>query len=470
MEVRNYYQHPAVRARITEFLGGFSLDQATAYYITRCIEPIYDDYVVKPPAELNEYLDRGYDLHRSLWDRESLVVHLDIEYNNTDFPAEPYLDPARTFLIQQPVEWAIEKLLLEYGIRPLHLLTGRGHHFLWTLRRAHPGFYLLRQIDKVSRALQGKYQQPMAPTGEAVTLDVGAAFSGLSMVVEYLGHRILMGSRPHMEIPVEFMDISVSPQQRGREMVSVDLTEYGDPLYTRMIRVPYSVYLKPYQKYGVIHERIRDLVSILFVLPLHEMDVVQAVKIMRDPKKVAAVAERASAVIPDQSDGTERMIRDYLGSRLARFHRGYYSDEHDPPEAWPRTYDRTPLERVPPCIRQYLVHPNDLLLKPDAIRQVVRVFLALGWRCRHIAGLIRSKYERDYHWGRRWDIYEASTRADFYVRCFAGLIDSGLDNLADFTCTTTRENHLCFNPDGSCSLDFFRTLLQERQQPCLVGR
>jgi hypothetical protein len=45
-----------------------------------------------------------------------LIADLDIEYVNFDFPAEPYLDPERCFEIQRPVEWAVERALLEHGI------------------------------------------------------------------------------------------------------------------------------------------------------------------------------------------------------------------------------------------------------------------------------------------------------------------------------------------------------------------
>ncbi len=72
------------------------------------------------------------------------------------------------------------------------------------------------------------------------------------------------------------------------------------------------------------------------------------------------------------------------------------------PDRWPQTYDRTPLDPLPPCARRILTQPNDALLKPAGIRHVVRSLLALGWHPRHIAGLIRSKYERDI--SRRLDL------------------------------------------------------------------
>jgi hypothetical protein len=63
--------------------------------------------------------------------------------------------------------------------------------------------------------------------------------------------------------------------------------------------------------------------------------------------------------------------------------------------------------------------PNDLLLKPAGIRNVTECLLERGWHPRHIAGLIRSKFERDYDWRGQWIDYSPAMRADFYVRIFS---------------------------------------------------
>jgi len=68
-------------------------------------------------------------------------------------------------------------------------------------------------------------------------------------------------------------------------------------------------------------------------------------------------------------------------------------------------------------------------LRPDFGRQVVGVLLDRGWHPRHIAGLIRSKYERDYGWLNQWYVYDASTRADFHARVLAGMIQIGRDQV-----------------------------------------
>ena len=122
----------------------------------------------------------------------------------------------------------------------------------------------------------------------------------------------------------------------------------------------------------------------------------------------------------------------------------FYSQEQHPAELWPETYDRQPLEILPACARVALETPNDLLLRPAFIRRLVRVMLALGWHPRHIAGLICSKYRRDFGWTQFVNV-DPATRADFYTRVFAGLFAAGTDDLVDFNCALgsgTRHVHI----------------------------
>jgi hypothetical protein len=56
-----------------------------------------------------------------------------------------------------------------------------------------------------------------------------------------------------------------------REMLSIDLSEYGDPLHSRMIRIPYTVYRKPWLSGLIGRMGIEDRVNEFFTLPLHEM-------------------------------------------------------------------------------------------------------------------------------------------------------------------------------------------------------
>jgi len=186
------------------------------------------------------------------------------------------------------------------------------------------------------------------------------------------------------------------------------------------VRVPFSAYLKPWQQlHAVGKENITKIGPIIFV-PINDIDTRRGLVLMRDPELAAEFAEKTTTSIPEQNRGTEALIAHYLKSPLCRFHDFFYSDTHEPVVRWPMTYDRTHLANLPEAARNALLFPNDLLLRPFNMRCVTEALLANGWHPRHIAGMIRSKFERDYGWGKQWQDYSPAMRADFYARIFAG--------------------------------------------------
>lgn len=446
--LNEYYFDRHVRNRLIEFLGGDSIDDVTTVFITANGHSFPYWYDPKPVSELWQYFERGTELARSLWDRTSLIAHLDIEYVNFDRPELAYIEYERAFAIQRPVIQTIEEVLLEFGITPLHLLSGRGHHLIWRIDLRSSAADRLAQIGHIPGTMLGRYAQPQPPHRETVAPMVGAAFAGLGQVLELVAHRVLVQAQPLCEIPIELTAVEAGPRSHGREVVSVDLSEYGDPIYTRSMRMPYSLYLKPLQLRSTCADRRLAEVPIIFMIPIHEMGEEQGLLVMKSVSQVLELARRATVRIPEQQDGMQNLIATYLASPLARFHRKFYSAEHDPPEMWPSTYDRTPLDALTPCTRRLLKQPNEWLLKPGGIQHVVRSLMAVGWHPRHIAGLIRSKYERDFGWGYQWYLYDAASRADFYARLFSGLIAMGRDSLIDFNCRSTQEKGYC--PGGEC--------------------
>ena len=103
-----------MRARIREFLGATADQEPSCEFVapvTR-IRPRHSRRIHR--RTLKSLLDRGFEICRSLWDRDALIADFDIEYVNFDNPAEAFLDPERVFAIQQPVMETIEQLLREY--------------------------------------------------------------------------------------------------------------------------------------------------------------------------------------------------------------------------------------------------------------------------------------------------------------------------------------------------------------------
>jgi hypothetical protein len=281
--------------------------------------------------------------------------------------------------------------------------------------------------------------------------------------MEYLAAEAKRASAPVSRIPVELTAVEVGPSERGREMIALDVSEFGDPLDVRCVRAPYSRYLKPKRQRDIPGAAIVERLPPIFEIPLFEMGVPDALKVMRDPRAVAELSERATALIPDASAGMERLMGAYAASAFAQFHQSFYAVEPDPPDAWPQTYDRTDLGQLPPCARFILEHPNDLLLRPSALRRVVAVLLALGWHPRHVAGLIQSKFEREFGEGRLWEGYDPATRAEFYTRMFAGLLAARYDELVDFNCRSAQEQCTCHVPACQQNLEPFKRSLLDRR-------
>ena len=455
-EWRRFYAHPSVRRRQLDYLGGRSLESSSAVYLTSPTPRPDPPARVRPVTDLDAILANELEVARSLWDRNSLLVHLDIEHVHFDAPWEPFIYPKRSLFVQRNVVAAIGALLAEFGLDALHLLTGRGHHYVWKIGRRSAAFAALTRLATLSDGLRAAYAAPQPPAGKVVGELAGAAWSGLGKVMEYLGHRILAASTDS-PVPVQLTAVVVGPGAHGREIVAVDLSEYADPLHKRAIRLPFTAYLKA-ERYGWVPPPPAVLPRLIAIPDPGDEE--EGIRIMRDPDLAAAFARHCRTTIPDSSRAMADLIAAYEKSELADFHRRFESQEADPPEHWGATYDRIDLGSLPACAGRILEHPNDLLLQPGAIQLLVRVLLAQGWHPRHIAGLIRSKYERPFGWLADFHFHDATIRAEVYTRIFAGLIAVGNDQMVDFNCTSTQEKYLCPGTGCPWNLEALRTAAQ----------
>ena len=112
-----YYATPQVRERIAEYCGGESAEPLsfTAEYLVGygayLKESQQKEFESSDVSGFHWILDHGLDIFRSLWDKESTVAVLDVEYYNIDYPGEIYYDPYACFLKIEPLYEAIQKKL-----------------------------------------------------------------------------------------------------------------------------------------------------------------------------------------------------------------------------------------------------------------------------------------------------------------------------------------------------------------------
>jgi hypothetical protein len=275
------------------------------------------------------------------------------------------------------------------------------------------------------------------------------------MVLEHLAQMILRRAADASEIPAVLNATAVGAGLNGRECISLDLSHLAYPLDVRHVRTAFSTYQKHRFRADIYGEEVARRAPVIATIPRAKKPLLDVLEIRRDLNQAASLAERAGAVIPSVASGITRLVDDYLGSNLFDFHRAYYAEAVDPAES---AVERDRLEDVslPPCIASCLARPNDLLLRPEYLQNLTRLLLSHGWGPRRIARLVQSVYVQDFGWGARWTRMHPGWRAEIYVRAFAGLIATGLDQMIDLNCVSTKEKGMC--PGGACGHE----LMQDR--------
>ncbi len=459
--LRRYYRNTSVRRRMHEFLGATRTKPATTVYIVG--NNGWSGYLgPSPPSYLWRYLESRMDVERSLWDRASLIFDFDLEYHNFDSPAAAWLDPNRAFSLQLPFVNAALDVLDEAGIEPLILISGRGFHLLWSIAQSSPAFHSLAALGQVPPTLEAQYAHPVAPAGTVIDPLLARAYAGAGLLAEYIGHRVLASASPLSAVPVQLTAIEVGPGPSGREILSFDISEYGDPLHIRHIRIPFSAYLKPRHFEWALGEAAVRCLLPLFEIPLAGMALSEALRVARSPGATAELARCSSVRIPDHSAATSDLLDTYSASRLAVFHRqfaaGPWLDSPFPPGVQP-----APVPGAPPCVNWLLDHPNDWMLRPAALQHVTRVLTALDWTPQRIVHLIHACYQCGCNFGGGWRILDPLNRAIFYTRLFAGMIADGTDTLVDMNCVSHREKGYCMDPECRENLATYGNLLVERR-------
>lgn len=451
---QGYYQAPEIRQRMIEFLGGTQLSDATAAYIT-ATDGYTDFNVPEPPTCLERRLDEIVEIDRSLWDQASLIAHIDLEHHNFDHPEAAWLAADRAFQLQQPVLDAILAILRVAGIAPLILVSGRGYHLVWSCERESRTFERLATLGRLPATLQGRYARGCSPSGLWVDSDLARAFAGLGLIMEYLWQRVFESARTECQIPIQPAAIEVGDQEHGREIVSFDLSEYGDPLDTRRIRLPFSVYLKPRQFEWLLGRDGVDALLPIFEIPLAGMALAQAIEAAHDPELARELARQTTVRIPNASVEMSTLLDAYERSRLAAFHEQFYRELDAPPRVF---------GGAPACAEWLFRYPNDWLLRPAALQHAVRVLTALGCNAAGIVDWIYGAYLKDCNWGDIWTRLDPLNRAAFYTRLFQGMIATGTDQLIDFNCVSHKEKGFCMIQECGANLADYRERLRARRQ------
>ena len=272
MTVKEYYRHPAVRARIREYCGGTDGGPLTCAHLVALTPgeamPTWESATRHPPEDLDRLLDDGADVARSMLDAESLIFYLDLDYLNADHPAEAFLHSADVFFTLEPTYRAAHDVLRSFGMAPLEVVTGRGHHFAGRIPWSDPVIQHLADLAPEVPAWHASIAS-RHPACTHHTLDerqARAAF-GLGMLTEHLAHRILRRAAPRSATPVVLNGTEVGAGPTGRACVSIDLSYAGDPLDTRNIRVAFGAYQLHQLRADIFGSAVATMVPTMIAVP-----------------------------------------------------------------------------------------------------------------------------------------------------------------------------------------------------------
>jgi hypothetical protein len=452
--VAAYYRSPDVRARLAEYCGGSHGDPATftarhlAAYGGRFARHEHDGAPVRAPlSAFDRLLEEGADVCRSLADRRGTLVQLDVDYVHPADPAEPYRAPYACFARLEPVYRALRESFAAYGLDPVALITGRGYHFTMRVPARTPFHAALVAAGRPADTLR---ERALGSRAEA-RLTRAAAHDGAGRLLEYFAHVVMRKLQGRTEVPVGLAD--VAPPGRG-PFVCLDLSAYGDPLEVRNARCGFSANQKAAQAH------VADAPPFVIVLPRREATLLELLEAREDPRLAVELAARQSARIPDVLHAPG-WVRDYRRSALGAFHAAF--DDGPPEGGRPSREAVLAGGRLPSCIRMPLERPNPHLLMPVYLRAVTLGLWSRGLAPRAVADLVADTFQEDHGWGDQWERYDASTRARFYVRLFAGLAYGGLESVEAVTCSAQAARGAC--PGWGCGCE-----LAPRFFPPLGGR
>ncbi len=458
--IKEYYKNISVQQKISQYCGSSELDpeKFSCEYLVGVKENITksDFFLSVNNKKFFWLLDIGADIFRSVWDKNFTLFVLDFEYYNIKYNAEAYFNPQKVYFKLEEIYQRFKKIYDYYKINFITIQTGQGYHFVFKVPFESKSHQELLSIGDIESTLKGKYSTVSQRRQKKVSTICGQGFHNAGRILEYLSNVLYKNLKDYKGLPVVYGDVSVG---KNKEAISIDLSMYADPIYLRDIRVPFSSYQKHkiYSKFKFSTQNIQPFI----VLPREYLGkeyfgYKELLSMRTDFKKILSYAQEVDCIIPENDISLTKIINDYKNSSLFKIHSEFDKVEHDKPNMWSKTYDIFDTNILPLCVRHCLICPNEHLLKPTNLQTLTRVLLKLGWHPKHIAGLVRSKYERDFGWGKEWFKYDAASRANFYIRIYSDLILSEIDKEEDLNCLSHYEKGYCYKPNCGFKLENYK--------------
>lgn len=226
-----YYRTQDVKNRISEFIH--DAEYIVGYGECELWQQNPEAYYSAPISHLDGILARGLDMFRSMLGSQGTLISLDIEYYNTKYPGEIYLNAGNVFKNKlQPLREVVKSVYNDFNISYLEVITGQGYHYhtIWPYKSEHPQ---LEKIGHLEYTLEQQYLHRKSQHGYSdIPVYKGLGYSGAFRLLQFVTIEILNRiNKLRAENPgilsVQYCDIVMS----SPEGISLDLTIYSDPIY-----------------------------------------------------------------------------------------------------------------------------------------------------------------------------------------------------------------------------------------------
>ncbi len=454
-QVKEYYKKSVVRDRIHEFTIG------AVFYITsgRGIGGY------KRPKKLSHVLDNGWDLSRSLRDYYSNIFSIDLEAVHTKFEKSFSDNPLEVLKDNELTYNTLTNILDSAEIKYMSMLTGKGTHIITKVEKdSELQKKLILLGDKTPETVISKSELIAFEYSRDKKEEVNAmkTYYALGKITHYLETII----RERMKSDNIHNLVSTDFKGFYEKIRIIDRTSFGDPLFRRSDRVLGSSHQK-----AIISGANADNGKVFITLPLmRDMKIEELLEIREDYKNGYS---SAAALLEDYTDSMPHinlenflfLLDGYLKSDIKKFHDLF--ENHKPTDiqstaTYENIYNLLVENYSPGCVFQCLkseyhnTSAGELLKNPNWVLLISGVLVSLGVHPKHIATVIRSRYENEksglWHEFGRPTSYDANLRAQYWAQtALEPLLTGNLKINCGWAQTVGMCTGCCTSIDSICS-------------------
>ncbi|MCK4778431.1 MAG: hypothetical protein KAS39_08610, partial [Actinomycetia bacterium] len=239
------------------------------------------------------------------------------------------------------------------------------------------------------------------------------AYYGLGKIMQYAALELIKNFKGNL--PVTIGDVAIGSEKYPKHGISIDLSQYCDPYYIRVIRLPASTHQKH------IIKNFADKQPAIDIIRQRGMSYKETLELMWDQDKAIKYYTTVSGKVPVSGKGWLDLIKNYKKSEVYKLHLQFEKNEESV------DLDKLALE-LPPCLSQIFHHPFPNVLKPTNLKSLSQILLKKGMTVNQIKYIVNELYEKiDFEWEPTHK-YDRRQKANFWMSYYTTETLLGLNN------------------------------------------